>query len=116
MSIEKQSKPLSFACHVLPPSVVLYTPLPCAPAYTVSEARGSMARERISIPAAPWISRLQLDPPSVVLNSPPRVPAQTVPGLVGSATTTGTSRLPSPLLTGSQLRPPSVVFSTPACW
>src|SRR5437899_6040353 len=89
--------------HVLPPSVVLYTPrsafgpkaCPCAPTHTMSGlAACTRTRESCYVPASP--TQAQVLPPSVVLNTPapddplPRigyspVPTSPMPGF-GSVT------------------------------
>ncbi len=70
--------------QVVPPSVLFHIPerdWKPVPAYTVDVFAGSIAIDRISIPASP--EAVQLVPAFVVLKSPLLVPAKSVPPAVG---------------------------------
>src|SRR5215475_4303970 len=62
---------------------------------------------------SPVLARLQLRPPSVLLNTPPSVPAYSVPGADGSGASAETSGLMSPLLAMAHVAPSSVLLKTP---
>src|SRR6266545_652710 len=59
------------------------------------------------------LTRTQLTPPLVVLNTPTTVPAYTVAGVDGSITTAETRWFVRPVLTAAQLPPPLTLLNTP---
>src|SRR5207253_11095150 len=83
--------PLSMACQLAPPFVVLKGPPTGCPAYAVSAFVGSTASATTPggeplLKGKPVLATRQCPPPSIVLKTPPlSVPAYTVPGLVGAS-------------------------------
>src|SRR5438309_9886157 len=74
------------------PPVLLETPAPYVPAYSVAGVWGSMARADTPEAGRPVLTALQLPPPLVLLNTPALVPAAIVAGVWGSMARGKTTR------------------------
>src|SRR6516165_4336973 len=95
-----------------PPSVLLKTPLPLDPAYTMLSSSGS-TNSPYTVEPRPRIG-VQVAAPFVDRNAPsPVVPAYTTFGLNGLIARENTWVSPMPAETDSQVTPPSIVFSMP---